>query len=242
LDAGISEVFTDEQGTRYVPEFGEVIRRASDEIFNKGRQRNKLHQLAKKAETKGDRAKAKRIHQFNLGRKKQIARQRRQRAEMERLINTAIRQVARKRQPKTVVTEKLDIRGKAQSKKISRRVSQWTRNILKERTEFLASVEGFHRQQVNPAYTSQTCPACGFVHKANRQGDTFQCLYCGHANVADRVAATNLKARLFDSEITLWTPKERVKKILLDRFNARLERDGCSIPTVSGRTPALTAR
>ena len=37
LDAGISEVFTDEQGTRYVPEFGEVIRRASDGIYDKGR-------------------------------------------------------------------------------------------------------------------------------------------------------------------------------------------------------------
>ena len=199
--------------------------------------------MAKKAETKGDPAKARRIRKFNLGRKKQIARQRRQRAEMERLINTAIRQVARQRQPKTVATEKLDIRGKAQSKKISRRVSQWTRSILKERTEFLASVEGFHRQQVNPAYTSQTCPTCGLVHKDNRHGDAFQCLNCGHVNVADRVAAINLKARLFDSEITLWTPKERVKKILLDRFNARLERGGCSMttPTVSGRTPALSA-
>ena len=158
LDGGISEVFTDEQGTRYIPEFGEVIRRASDEICDKGRKRNKLFQLAKKAEAKGDRAKAKRIHKFNLGRKKQVAYQRRQRAEMERLINTAIRQVARQRQPKTVATEKLDIRGKAQSKKINRRVSQWTRGILKDRTEFLASVEGFQRQQVNPRYTSQTCP------------------------------------------------------------------------------------
>ncbi len=241
LDAGISEVFTDEQGTRYAPEFGEVIRRASDEICDRGRKRNKLFQLAKKAEAKGDPAKARRIRKFNLGRKKLRARQRRQRAEMERLINTAIRQVARERQPQTITTEKLDLRGKAQSKKISRRVSQWTRNILKERTEFLASVEGFHRQQVNPAYTSQTCPneTCGFVHAGNRRGDTFQCLHCGHADVADRVAAHNLKARLFDSEITLYTPRARVKEILLARFNARLEREGRSItnPTVSGRTP-----
>jgi len=50
------------------------------------------------------------------------------------------------------------------------------------------------------------------------------------------VAAANLKARLGDPEITLYTPKERVKSILLLRFNARLESGG-NPATVSGRTP-----
>jgi hypothetical protein len=56
---------------------------------------------------------------------------------------------------------------------------------------------------------------------------------------ADRVAAANLKARLFDPEIHLDTPKVRVKETLLARFNARLERGDSTIvaPTVSGRTP-----
>lgn len=244
LDAGMSEVFTDEDGTCYVPEFGSFLSQASETLLKKGRRRNRLHQIAKKAAAKGDAAKARRIRKFTLGRKKLRARARRQRAEMERLINTAVNQVAQKRQPSIVVTEKLDIRGKARSKKVSRRVSLWARRILKDRTEFKASAEGFRREQVNPAYSSQTCPVetCGFVHSGNRRGDAFQCLHCGHADRADRVAAANLKARLFDSEITLWTPKERVKEILLSRFYAHLESGG-NPATVSGRTPAqATAR
>jgi hypothetical protein len=70
---------------------------------------------------------------------------------------------------------------------------------------------------------SQTCPICGYVHRGNRRGDAFQCLHCGHADDADRVAAHNLKARYGDAQIFLWTPKGRVKAILLDRFRARLE-------------------
>jgi hypothetical protein len=195
--------------------------------------------MAKQAEAKGDVAKAARIRQFNLGRKKLNRTRRKLRTEMTRQINTAINNVLRQRQPAVIITERLDIRGKAQSKKLSRQVSLWVRGILKERVELKASAGGSRREQSNPAYSSQTCPACGFVHTGNRRGEAFQCLQCRHADNADRVAATNLKARAFDPDIRLWTPKARVKEILLARFYARLERDNRSIvvPTVSGRTP-----
>jgi transposase len=79
--------------------------------------------------------------------------------------------------------------------------------------DFLALVEGFHHKQVNPAYTSQTCPTCLFVHRDNRKGDMFQCLNCGHRDLADRVAAINLKARENAPDITIYTPKSVVKAI-----------------------------
>ena len=78
------------------------------------------------------------------------------------------------RKPAMIVTESLDIRGKAKSKEMSRLVSYWMRGSLKERLDFLALVEGFRHKQVNPAYTSQMCPTCLFVHKDNRRGDIFQ--------------------------------------------------------------------
>lgn len=245
LDAGVSEVFTDEVGNRYGIEFGAFLAQSSDDLCAKGRTRNKLHQIAKQAAARGDRAKSRRIRQFNLGQKKQRQYTRRQRAEMERQINTALNQVNAKRQPSVIVAERLDIRGKAKSKRISRRVSLWARRVLNERTDFKASAGGSRREQVNPAYSSQTCPVptCGFVHPDNRRGDAFQCLHCGHADSADRVAATNLKARLVDPEIRLYTPKAQVKTILLARFNARLESPDLIGATVSGRTPAqVTAR
>jgi hypothetical protein len=110
------------------------------------------------------------------------------------------------------------------------------RGALKERMGFLALVEGFHHEQTNPAYTSQTCPTCGFVDHDNRSGDMFQCLSCGHRDDVDRVAAHNLMTRWTDPEITLYTPKAVVKAILLKRFNDSLEKRGLPPFTVSVRT------
>jgi hypothetical protein len=66
------------------------------------------------------------------------------------------------------------------------------------------------------------------LEKANRQGDVFQCLKCEHRGDADQIAAQNLKSRYYDREITLYTPKEQVKEILLKRYNARLEHGNAS--------------
>lgn len=217
LDAGVTEVFTDERGIRYGKNFGKVLTETSDYLRAKGQKRNRLHQIRKKT---GNRKKAANLRKFSLGGQKQKKKKRRFRTELERQINTALNQVVRKRSPSLIITEKLDIRGKAKSKKMSRLVSLWTRKILNKRTDFRASAEGFRREQVNPAYSSQTCPVCGWVHKDNRSGDAFQCLKCGHADCADRVAAHNLKARHGDPGITLFTPKERVKSVLIDRFYA----------------------
>lgn len=239
LDAGVTEVFTDEQGNRYGDQFDEVLAEASEQLKDKGQRRNKLHQIAKQAEAKGHLAKAAHIRKFNLGRRKLNRTRRRVRAEIARQINTTVNVVLRQRRPAVMITEYLDIRDKAKSKRLSCLVSLWARGMLKERVEFKASAGGSRREQVNPAYSSQTCPACGFVHPGNRRGDAFQCLQCRHTDDADRVAAYNLKARHMDAEIRLWTPKARIKAILLNRFNARLESgQGPGAPApVSGSTP-----
>ncbi len=49
--------------------------------------------------------------------------------------------------------------------------------------------------KVNPAYTSQTCPACGHIDAANRDGQRFDCTACGHTDHADRVGAVNIATR-----------------------------------------------
>jgi hypothetical protein len=250
LDAGVSEVYTDELGHRYGVELGQTLTRQSDDLCDKGRKRNKLHQIARKAEKQGNPKKAARIRKFNLGTKKLRRKQRKMRKDIERQVNTALNDVLKMRRPGIMVAEKLDMRGKAPSRKLSRRVSQWARSILKDRSEFKASAGGSRLADVNPAYSSQTCPACGYLDKRNRQGDVFQCLHCGHRDDADRVGAHNLKARLGDPYINLWTPKERVKSILIERFGTRLRREVGNVAnttasppsTVSGRTPGTFAR
>ncbi len=48
---------------------------------------------------------------------------------------------------------------------------------------------------VNPAWTSQTCAACGVTSaQSRRTRDRFQCVACGHADHADLNAAANILA------------------------------------------------
>ncbi|MCY4520543.1 MAG: transposase [Caldilineaceae bacterium] len=50
--------------------------------------------------------------------------------------------------------------------------------------------------KVNPAYTSQTCSRCGYVHKANRLSQAvFRCGVCGFRANADHDAAINILVR-----------------------------------------------
>jgi len=49
-------------------------------------------------------------------------------------------------------------------------------------------------EKVNPAYTSQTCAACGLVDARNRESQAFRCVGCGHRAHADVNAARNIAA------------------------------------------------
>ena len=227
-DVGLTEVIVDEEGNHYGKELGETLKKASRRLSAKGKRRNKLHALAKRYDAQGKKAKARNIRRRNLGHKKSKELKRRTKITITNQINRAINQMLKERDPQIVVTEKLDIRGKAKSKEISRRVSYWHRSTLKERLEFKASAAGCRREQINPAYTSQTCPRCGYLDKANRKGDVFQCLKCEHRGHADQIAAINQKGRYFDRRITLYTPKEEVKRILLEDYKARLEHRNAS--------------
>lgn len=99
LDAGLTEVFTDEDGQRYGEGFGPFLKQTSQAISDKGRRRNKLHQIAKKARERGDHAKARRIQKYNLGRKKLRRQARKRRAEMNRQINTAVTRCSKSANP-----------------------------------------------------------------------------------------------------------------------------------------------
>ncbi|WP_158841582.1 RNA-guided endonuclease InsQ/TnpB family protein [Saccharothrix deserti] len=48
---------------------------------------------------------------------------------------------------------------------------------------------------VNPADTSRTCPECRHTAKANRHGEDFRCVSCGHTGHADVVGARNIAHR-----------------------------------------------
>jgi len=56
--------------------------------------------------------------------------------------------------------------------------------------------------------------------------DAQHCARCGHEGHADEVAALNILGRMDDENITRYTPYQRVKSILLERFQGRQESEG----------------
>lgn len=71
---------------------------------------------------------------------------------------------------------------------------------------------------VNPAYTSQECPSCGYVSRANRSGIKFKCCNCGKKGHADVVGAKNLLGRSEDEQISREDEPSEVRWVLGRRF------------------------
>ena len=99
--------------------------------------------------------------------------------------------------------EKLDTRGMTRSAKGTldnpgtkvKAKSGLNREILNTGWHSVKEMLGYkclELNEVNPAYTSQSCNACGFVDPENRNDRKFECVACGHADHADLNAARNI--------------------------------------------------
>lgn len=71
---------------------------------------------------------------------------------------------------------------------------------------------------VNPAYTSQKCPSCGYVSRNNRSGIKFHCRSCGRISHADVVGGMNLLGRSEDEQIHLDDHPSVVKRVLRGQY------------------------
>jgi putative transposase len=71
---------------------------------------------------------------------------------------------------------------------------------LRRQIEYKAQWKGGKAEAVNPAYTSQTCSACGYVSQENRKSQAvFICETCGHTENADINAAKNILTKGLDA-------------------------------------------
>lgn len=95
------------------------------------------------------------------------------------------------------VVERLLFKGKRKrSKKFRRRNNNWAYNHLAKKLKEIGKLKGFQLLKVNPAYSSQKCPVCGFTDKMNRRGSLFLCSQCGYMGNIDVVGAINLVGRV----------------------------------------------
>ncbi|OMF66932.1 RNA-guided endonuclease InsQ/TnpB family protein [Paenibacillus glucanolyticus] len=76
-----------------------------------------------------------------------------------------------------------------QSRKNAKNLHNWSFFQLQMFITYKAAIAGIKVGQVNPAFTSQTCPICGQLNKAKDR--TYQCT-CGYQAHRDRVGAINI--------------------------------------------------
>ncbi len=222
LDAGYTEVLTDNFGNRYGEGFGDLMTVESDHRKVTGQRRNKLRAIAKKVEEQGDQIKADRIRKNNLGRKKQDRRLSRFQQILRTLIFTAVHEAFDR--AKSVVVEDLTKNiQKNCGKNWNRRLAQWVKGVIREAIENISKRRGASYIPVNAAYTSQwlQCDECGSEDFGNRCGDVIHCKHCGAVYASDRKAAENILDRKSDSEIETWMSHWKVRSILLKRVCVR---------------------
>jgi IS605 OrfB family transposase len=75
------------------------------------------------------------------------------------------------------------------SRKNEKNLHTWSFYRLSQYIQYKAEQAGIKVEYVNPAYTSQTCPDCGFRNKMKDR--TYQC-GCGYKSHRDRVGALNI--------------------------------------------------
>jgi len=83
------------------------------------------------------------------------------------------------------------------SRKNEKNLHTWSFYRLANYIEYKANLEGIKVEYVNPEYTSQKCPHCGTLNKANDR--KYVCKACGHKTHRDRLGAMNImKAPVVD--------------------------------------------
>ncbi|MEW6244674.1 MAG: hypothetical protein AB1497_10560 [Bacillota bacterium] len=108
----------------------------SDHILDKSQKRQELWALRRKFLDQ-DHPKARHILKHNLGLIKQTKRNKRYRSRCKNEINRAFNELYQERTHKIIAYEdRAHLRGKAKSKGLSRRLSNWQRSIIKERLEY----------------------------------------------------------------------------------------------------------
>ena len=98
----------------------------------------------------------------------------------------------------------IQIGTKQRANKATRRLlSKWNLGLWRKAIEQKCEANCVCLHQVEPKYTSQTCPRCGNVDKGNRDGTLFRCTACGYEANADLNASINILNRFRQERLNL---------------------------------------
>lgn len=177
VDCGVVNIAADSDGAVY-----------SGGAINGLRRRN--YHLRRKLQKTGTRS-AKRL--LKMRRRKE----QRQANDINHCIAKRIVRVAERTQRGIVFENLKHIRSRIRATRPQRRtLHSWSFGQLQAHTAYKAHRAGVPVLYVDPAYSSQTCPSCGYVARANRpKQSVFKCGQCGLVGLPDYFAALILRDR-----------------------------------------------
>ena len=185
IDLGVKNIATDSDGERWVgKEFNGV--------------RSRYTKIRSKLQSKGTKS-AKRLLKKRSGKEYRFA------TAINHAISKRIVQKA-KDTLRGIALENLNgirMRVTVNGSRQRRIIHSWSFNQLQSFIKYKAKVAGVPIVFVDPRNTSRTCPECGYVAKANRKGEEFQCGKCGLLGHADHTAAVNIGRAAFQPTIRL---------------------------------------
>lgn len=166
-------------------------------------------------------SKARRIRRSNLGSKKQRRASQVEKSQLHQLIGRALNEMFRNLGDVAVLhIEHLDFRGTKRPRRTTRLLRRWQFDYLHRHLTLKAQLHGVRLNVVNAAWTSLTCPICGYLSRANRRSESFECGSCGYTGSADAIAATNILRRGSDGAITRFTSRDDAERILQERWRS----------------------
>lgn len=150
--------------------------------------RKKNRKLRAKLQTKGTKS-AKRLLKKRSKKETRFVR------DVNHVISKKIVELAKHTERGIAFENLKGIRDRARSNKATRtELNNWAFAQLFAYVTYKAKLVGVPVKIVNPAYSSQLCPSCGTIGKANRPTrDTFSCASCNHSGPADLIAAQNIR-------------------------------------------------
>ncbi|WP_293098703.1 zinc ribbon domain-containing protein [Moorena sp. SIO3I6] len=235
MDKGYTEAFYDSDGQAHGKGLGKVATKKSDRICAKNRNRGKLWALHRKLE-KLDPAKSARILENNLTRKAENRRYRQNQSELTAIIGAASKSLFNGESLKVFSVREAwptasdltqPIKGKRQSKTMSRRLNSWMKGVMRDSLQKWANWTGSVVTEVQPSYTSQIDSVTGTL-LGKRSGDSFT-RFNGVVLQADCNAAKNILARGTDFEISRYMNRTEVQAVLLRRTARFLKGMGLSL-------------
>jgi IS605 OrfB family transposase len=134
-------------------------------------------------------------------------------------INRAVNQFFADNTQAEVVLEALTVASmRFKAKRMNARLYASQLGYLYDQIQWGAAKRGVKVRLVNPAYSSQECPHCHFVSRANRPNQqTFCCQVCRHRTHADENACANLLSRVEDEALAVCKTLDQIKALLLSR-------------------------